>query len=88
MFPIENQISFNKLYYINIQMNYAVLLSGGVGSRVGEDRPKQYIEISGRPLFMFALEAEYVESFTNPLNDKRILFTMQAFPEKNQFLTL
>lgn len=38
-------------------MNYAVLLSGGVGSRVGEDRPKQYIEISGRPLFMFALEA-------------------------------
>ena len=75
-------------------MNYAVLLSGGVGSRVGEDRPKQYIEISGMPVFMFALESilpleiidkiiiclsdewkEYVKSFTNPLNDKRILFS-------------
>lgn len=75
-------------------MNYAVLLCGGVGSRVGEERPKQYIEIYGKPLFMFALESirslniidniviclsdewkEYVESFTNPLKDERIIFS-------------
>ena len=53
-------------------MNYAVLLSGGVGSRVGEDRPKQYIEISGRPLFMFALEAILL-AVDSPMEDVDVL---------------
>ena len=29
-------------------MNTALILSGGVGSRLGGDMPKQYIEVGGR----------------------------------------
>lgn len=34
-------------------MNIAVILSGGVGSRMGLDRPKQYIEIDGNPILNY-----------------------------------
>ena len=36
-------------------MNIAVILSGGVGSRMGLDRPKQYIEIDGSPILNYCL---------------------------------
>lgn len=35
-------------------MNVAVILAGGVGSRVGADRPKQFIEVLGN-LFLHIL---------------------------------
>lgn len=31
-------------------MNIAIILSGGVGSRLGGSTPKQYIEVNGRPI--------------------------------------
>lgn len=37
-------------------MNIALLLSGGTGTRLGADIPKQYIEVSGRPVFSYCLE--------------------------------
>lgn len=38
-------------------MNFAVILSGGVGSRMRADGfPKQYIEILGKPVLMYCLE--------------------------------
>jgi 2-C-methyl-D-erythritol 4-phosphate cytidylyltransferase len=37
-------------------MNYAILLSGGTGSRLGMDIPKQYYEVQGKPLLSYALE--------------------------------
>ena len=37
-------------------MNIALLLSGGTGIRLGSNVPKQYIEISGRPVFSWCLE--------------------------------
>lgn len=37
-------------------MNIALLLSGGTGTRLGSDIPKQYIEVSGRPIFSYCLE--------------------------------
>ncbi len=36
-------------------MNMAILLSGGVGSRIHSDVPKQYIHIGGRMLVTYAL---------------------------------
>jgi len=33
----------------------AILLSGGIGSRVGADRPKQYIEYDGEPILLRTL---------------------------------
>lgn len=37
-------------------MNYAVILSGGVGSRFGSDIPKQYIEVEAKPIIQYTLE--------------------------------
>lgn len=37
-------------------MVVAVILAGGVGSRVGADRPKQFIEIIGRPVLAYTAE--------------------------------
>lgn len=35
----------------------AIILSGGIGSRMGTDRPKQYIEVQGRPIIAYAIDA-------------------------------
>lgn len=37
-------------------MNIAVILAGGVGSRLGADIPKQYIEINHKPIIAYTLE--------------------------------
>lgn len=37
-------------------MKYAIILSGGVGSRMGADIPKQYIEINGKPIISYSLK--------------------------------
>lgn len=38
-------------------MNYAIIVSGGIGSRMKMgDRPKQYIEVNGRPVIAYTLE--------------------------------
>ena len=38
-------------------MNVPVILAGGVGSRIGADRPKQFIEILGKPILVYTIEA-------------------------------
>lgn len=37
-------------------MIYAVIIAGGVGSRVGADIPKQFIEVEGKPVLAHTLE--------------------------------
>lgn len=37
-------------------MNIAIILSGGTGSRLGADIPKQYIEVNGRTIISYCLE--------------------------------
>ena len=37
-------------------MNTALILSGGTGSRIGGNIPKQYIEICGKPIICYCLE--------------------------------
>lgn len=37
-------------------MVYAAILAGGIGSRMGEDKPKQYIRIGGRPIILHTIE--------------------------------
>jgi len=36
-------------------MTIAVLLSGGTGSRLGEDIPKQYLEVGGMPMISYCI---------------------------------
>ena len=38
-------------------MNTAIILSGGIGTRMGADRPKQYIEVNGTPVIVYCLKA-------------------------------
>ena len=38
-------------------MNYLLLMMGGSGTRLGADRPKQYIEIDGIPIFVYILNS-------------------------------
>lgn len=37
-------------------MNIAVILAGGIGSRVGADVPKQFIEVFGKPILAYTIE--------------------------------
>ncbi len=36
--------------------NIAIIIAGGVGSRMGHDIPKQFIEVEGKPVLMYTLE--------------------------------
>lgn len=38
-------------------MNIAVILAGGVGSRVGAGMPKQFVNILGKPVIVYTIEA-------------------------------
>lgn len=38
-------------------MNTAIILAGGVGSRVGAGKPKQFIDILGKPVLVYTIEA-------------------------------
>lgn len=38
-------------------MNYAIILSGGVGSRLGIDMPKQYYKVDNKPIIQYVIEA-------------------------------
>ena len=38
-------------------MNIALVIAGGVGSRMGADIPKQFIEVKGKPVLAYTLEA-------------------------------
>ena len=37
-------------------MNYAIVLAGGTGKRLGADVPKQFTEMAGRPVITYVLE--------------------------------
>ncbi len=37
-------------------MTIALLLSGGTGSRLGKDTPKQYLEVCGKPMISYCIE--------------------------------
>lgn len=57
--------------------NRAIIIAGGVGSRMGHDIPKQFIEVEGKPVLMYTLE-----SFQNhPLVDSIVLVCIDGWQE-------
>ena len=38
-------------------MNIALILAGGVGSRFGANIPKQFVEVLGKPVLAYTIEA-------------------------------
>lgn len=37
-------------------MVYGVILAGGIGSRMGGDKPKQYLNVKGKPIIIYTIE--------------------------------
>ena len=37
-------------------MNYAIIIAGGVGNRLGASIPKQFVEVLGKPIIAYTLE--------------------------------
>ena len=53
-------------------MVYAVILAGGIGSRMGGDKPKQYLTVKDKPIIVYTIEKFFaVPQFEN-LIDKHI----------------
>ena len=38
-------------------MTIAIIIAGGVGSRMGADIPKQFVQVNGKPILFYTLEA-------------------------------
>ena len=37
-------------------MNYALIIAGGSGHRMGQDIPKQFINVNNKPILLYTLE--------------------------------
>lgn len=53
----ENNVKTKEDTTAGVQRNYAIILAGGVGSRVGAGVPKQFVEILGKPVLAYTIEA-------------------------------
>ena len=60
-------------------MNIAIILSAGIGSRMKNDLPKQFIEVDNKPIFIYTLE-----NFIN-LVDKIVLVINKEFKDLYDF---
>ncbi|MBQ8794564.1 MAG: NTP transferase domain-containing protein, partial [Clostridia bacterium] len=38
-------------------MNIGIILAGGIGSRFGADKPKQYCKILGKEMILYSIDA-------------------------------
>ncbi len=52
-------------------MNIAIILSGGIGSRLGGNLPKQYIKVAGKPIINYC-----VETFSHRSDIDMLVFVM------------
>lgn len=48
-------------------MNIAIILSGGVGSRMGLDIPKQYVVVSGQPIISYCIQTFLCNEHTDAI---------------------
>jgi 2-C-methyl-D-erythritol 4-phosphate cytidylyltransferase len=47
---------------LNTNCNYAIIVAGGSGSRMGSAVPKQFLLLNGKPVLMYTIEAFYNSS--------------------------
>lgn len=60
-------------------MNYAIILSGGTGTRLGLDLPKQYFEVNEKPIIRYVIE-------TMEQSDRVDGFLVVAAPEWQEYV--
>lgn len=73
-------------------MNIALVLSGGTGTRLGADMPKQYIEVCGKPILIYCLETLFNSSVIDGIHivavkewQDKILFWLEAYGLEDKF---
>ena len=54
--PRNSAISSRKTSYDAEQMNCAIIVAGGSGTRMGSHTPKQYLPLAGKPIMRHTLE--------------------------------
>ena len=59
-------------------MNYALIFAGGVGSRMGSETPKQFIEVNGKPIIVHTI-AVFDDS---KIIDKIVVVTLPEYIHK------
>lgn len=74
-------------------MNIAIILSGGTGTRLNSDIPKQYIEVSGKMIITYSLEVLLNHSMIDGVvivadENYREMLTrvMESIPGKDNFI--
>ena len=64
-------------------MNYAIIIAGGIGSRLGASVPKQFVEVLGKPIIAYTLE-----HFQNhPEIDAIEIVCVDGYQEHLKFIT-
>lgn len=78
-----------------VTMNIALILSGGTGSRIASDVPKQYIEVEGKPIIFYAMEClakhpmiDAVQIVADRMWHELILKNMEDLQKKNAAVNL
>ncbi|MCD7872829.1 MAG: 2-C-methyl-D-erythritol 4-phosphate cytidylyltransferase [Clostridiales bacterium] len=63
-------------------MIYGVILAGGIGSRMGGEKPKQYLNLKGKPIIIYTIE----KFFTCPDFEKVIVLCPEKWVEHTKNL--
>lgn len=63
-------------------MIYGVILAGGIGSRMGGDKPKQYLTIKDKPIIIYTIE----KFFAEPAFEKIIVLCPKQWVEHTKNL--
>ena len=63
-------------------MTYGVILAGGIGSRMGGDKPKQYLNVKGKPIIVYTIE----KFFSVPEFEKIIVLCPKKWVEHTKNL--
>lgn len=63
-------------------MVYGVILAGGIGSRMGGDKPKQYLTVKGKPIIIYTIE----KFFAVPQLEKIIVLCPKQWVEHTKNL--
>ena len=71
-------------------MNYAIILSGGRGTRLGLDMPKQYYEVNKRPIIRYVIEtieqSDKIDGFVIVIADEWKDYVRELISVSNKFI--
>lgn len=69
-------------------MNFAIILAGGSGKRLGAPIPKQYIDVNGKPLLYYSIKAfeeSNVDKISLVVDAASIRFVLEEIVDKYNF---